>query len=149
MRKFVFTFLTIFAIITANAQTIVQKRAYIYNEFVPLDSDCKPGARKYVAGAIVFSEAEGVEFISVTTGEDVTYNGPVRRKKKEQNGNDVSYIYMFTTEFQGYEVPLQMFEVYDLSISSIVPIHFMVMVHSALTGEYIQGQSYEGISRIK
>ena len=52
-------------------------------------------------------------------------------------------------EFEGHQGPLQLFETFELSESNVVPKEYFVAIHSGINGEYVQGQSLRGISRIK
>lgn len=149
MRKILFIFLAAFVITAVNAQTIVQKRAYRYDTFVVLDSNYEVKDARSLTGIVVFSEAEGTEYISVTTGDEVVFNGPVKQKKQTRDGNETTHVYLFVMEFQGQNVPLQLYEIYDSSVSDVVPTRFMVAIHHKSTGEYVQGHSLERISRIK
>ena len=58
-------------------------------------------------------------------------------------------VYLAIQEFQGHKVPLQIFEIYDLSKSLYIPDSFSVMICSEKTGEMIQGQSFHNVSRIR
>lgn len=80
----------------------------------------------------------------------IIYNGEIKYKKTPQrDGSELVYVYLFTTEFQGIEVPVQLFERYDTKISTAIPTNFVVTLHNAKDGSYVQTQAYEGISRVR
>ena len=88
--------------------------------------------------------------ISVTIGETEMYTGIVYSKKQENpDKNTKMIVYLAIQEFQGHKVPLQIFEIYDLSKSLYIPDSFSVMICSEKTGEMIQGQSFHNVSRIR
>ena len=149
MRK-VSLLLFLLCSITLFSQTITQTRAYRYNTFVAVDNDYKEIRVEDVGGIIVFSEASGMQFITVTVGDDVVFNGQVKNTKYNPvNNSERTNVYLFLMEFEGHQVPLQLFETFDLSVSNVVPKEYFVAIHSAINGEYVQGQAFKGISRIK
>lgn len=129
-----------------NTSNIAQKRAYQFSRFVAVDID----ETYQCSGLVVFSEAGSHEFITVMLGSDIIYNGEIKYKKTPQrDGSELVYVYLFTTEFQGIEVPVQLFERYDTKISTAIPTNFVVTLHNAKDGSYVQTQAYEGISRVR
>lgn len=150
MKKIYMIVLLVSTMSFLNAQTITQKQAYKYETLTFLDMEYNPVDSNPVNGIIVFSEAAGYEFISVTIGDRVRYNGYVRNKKLGQmDGKEKTNVYLFTTEFQGYEIPVQLFEIYDISMSNAVPQRFMLSIHNMKTGVFVQGLVFENISRVK
>ncbi len=144
--------ITIFAacFISLFSQTITQTRAYKYTTFVAVDNSYNEIQTENIGGVIVFSEASGMQFISVTIGDDVVFNGQIQNAKHNPiNNKEQTNVYLFVMEFEGHKIPLQLFECFDLSLSSIVPKEYFLAVHSAIDGEYVQGQAFRGISRIK
>lgn len=149
MRK-VCLLLYLFCTLGILGQTITQTRVYRYNTFVAVGHDYKEIRTEEVGGIIVFSEASGMQFISVTVGDNVMFNGQVKNTKYNPvNNSEQTNVYLFVMEFEGHQVPLQLFETFDLSVSNIVPREYFVAIHSAISGEYVQGQALRGISRIK
>lgn len=148
-RIFILTLLAA-CFIPLFSQTITQTRAYKYTTFVAVDNSYNEIQTENIGGVIVFSEASGMQFISVTIGDEVVFNGQIKNIKHNQaNNNEQTNVYLFVMEFEGRNVPLQLFETFDLSWSSIVPKEYFLAVHSALNGEYVQGQAFRGISIIK
>lgn len=146
-------FLICFTSLLSSAQDVVQTRVFSYRSLTFIDKDYETiGSQnsQNVMGIIAFSEAYGRDYITITVGEDVAFNGEVKSQKNNPiENNEKTIIYLFTTEFQGYQVPLQLFETFDLSESSIVPKDYLLTIHNRQTGEYVQGQIFKGISRIK
>lgn len=153
MKNYIFFFLICTATLLTSAQDVVQTRVYSYRSLTFIDKDYETiGTQnsQNVIGIIAFSEAFGRDYITVTVGEDVAFNGEVKSQKINPiENNEKTVVYLFSTEFQGYQVPLQLFETYDLSESSIVPSYYLLTIHNRQTGEYVQGQVFKGISRIK
>ena len=101
-------------------------------------------------GIILFAEAGRQECISITIDDEEAHTGIVHSKKLESvNSGTRMTVYLVIQEFNGHKVPLQIFEVYDLTKSSNIPDYFMVSICSATTGEVIQSQSFHKISRIR
>ena len=134
-----------------SAQNVETKAAYKYEFIVNIDKTGKPIERKLdVSGIVLFAQAVGQEAISVTIGETEMYTGIVYSKKQENpDKNTKMIVYLAIQEFQGHKVPLQIFEIYDLSKSLYIPDSFSVMICSEKTGETIQGQSFHNVSRIR
>lgn len=132
-----------------SAQNVETKAAYKYEFVVNLDKNGKPIEGLDGGGIVLFAQAAGQEAISVTIGETEIYTGIVYSKKQENpDKNTKMIVYLAIQEFQGHKVPLQIFEIYDLSKSSYIPDCFSVMICSEKTGEMIQGQSFHNVSRI-
>ena len=133
-----------------SAQNVETKAAYKYEFIVNIDKNGKPIERLDGGGIVLFAQAVGQEAISVTTGETEMYTGIVYSKKQElPDKNTKMIVYLAIQEFQGHKVPLQIFEIYDLSKSLYIPDSFSVMICSEKTGEMIQGQSFHNVSRIR
>ena len=133
-----------------SAQNVETKAAYKYEFIVNIDKNGKPIERLDGGGIVLFAQAVGQEAISVTIGETEMYTGIVYSKKQElPDKNTKMIVYLAIQEFQGHKVPLQIFEIYDLSKSLYIPDSFSVMICSEKTGEMIQGQSFHNVSRIK
>ena len=133
-----------------SAQTVETKAAYKYELIVNIDKNGKPIERLDGGGIVLFAQAVGQEAISVTIGETEMYTGIVYSKKQENpDKNTKMIVYLAIQEFQGHKVPLQIFEIYDLSKSLYIPDSFSVMICSEKTGEMIQGQSFHNVSRIR
>ena len=133
-----------------SAQNVETKAAYKYEFIVNIDKNGKPIERLDGGGIVLFAQAVGQEAISVTIGETEMYTGIVQCKKQENpDKNTKMIVYLAIQEFQGHKVPLQIFEIYDLSKSLYIPDSFSVMICSEKTGEMIQGQSFHNVSRIR
>ena len=133
-----------------SAQNVETKAAYKYEFIVNIDKNGKPIERLDGGGIVLFAQAVGQEAISVTIGETEMYTGIVYSKKQENpDKNTKMIVYLAIQEFQGHKVPLQIFEIYDLSKSLYIPDSFSVMICSEKTGETIQGQSFHNVSRIR
>ena len=133
-----------------SAQNVETKAAYKYEFIVNRDKTGKPIERLDGGGIVLFAQAVGQEAISVTIGETEMYTGIVYSKKQENpDKNTKMIVYLAIQEFQGHKVPLQIFEIYDLSKSLYIPDSFSVMICSEKTGEMIQGQSFHNVSRIR
>ena len=133
-----------------SAQNVETKAAYKYEFIVNIDKNGKPIERLDGGGIVLFAQAVGQEAISVTIGETEMYTGIVYSKKQENpDKNTKMIVYLAIQEFQGHKVPLQIFEIYDLSKSLYIPDSFSVMICSEKTGEMIQGQSFHNVSRIR
>ena len=133
-----------------SAQNVETKAAYKYEFIVNIDKNGKPIERLDGGGIVLFAQAVGQEAISVTIGETEMYTGIVYSKKQENpDKNTKMVVYLAIQEFQGHKVPLQIFEIYDLSKSLYIPDSFSVMICSEKTGEVIQGQSFHNVSRIR
>lgn len=133
------------------AQDIIQERVYKYDTFVAIDENYNEVDRMPLNGIIVFSKAAGMDYVSITLEDEVTFNGPIKTKKIENidGYNVVSNIYLFTSEFYGQQVPLQLFENYHISKSSIIPNEFYLEFLNVETGEYVQGIIFTGITRAR
>ena len=133
-----------------SAQNVETKAAYKYEFIVNIDKNGKPIERLDGGGIVLFAQAVGQEAISVTIGETEMYTGIVYSKKQENpDKNTKMIVYLAIQEFQGHKVPLQIFEIYDLSKSLYIPDSFSVMICSEKTGEMIQGQSFHNVSSIR
>lgn len=133
-----------------SAQNVETKAAYKYEFIVNIDKNGKPIERLDGGGIDLFAQAVGQATISVTIGETEMYTGIVYSKKQENpDKNTKMIVYLAIQEFQGHKVPLQIFEIYDLSKSLYIPDSFSVMICSEKTGEMIQGQSFHNVSRIR
>jgi hypothetical protein len=146
MKKYISLLILVICALQINAQNIIQKSAYQFSKFVEVDNN-----QSYQCnGLIVFSVVGSHEFITIMIGDEVLYNGEIKYKKPAQkDGNEVVYVYLFTTEFQGIGVPIQLFERWDTRKSTVVPIGFVLSIHDVNNGTCVQTQAFEGISRVK
>ena len=151
MKRIILCIITaLFFSLGMSAQNVETKAAYKYEFIVNIDKNGKPIERLDGGGIVLFAQAVGQEAISVTIGETEMYTGIVYSKKQElPDKNTKMIVYLAIQEFQGHKVPLQIFEIYDLSKSLYIPDSFSVMICSEKTGEMIQGQSFHNVSRIK
>ena len=151
MKRIILCIITaLFFSLGMSAQNVETKAAYKYEFIVNIDKNGKPIERLDGGGIVLFAQAVGQEAISVTIGETEMYTGIVYSKKQENpDKNTKMIVYLAIQEFQGHKVPLQIFEIYDLSKSLYIPDSFTVMICSEKTGEMIQGQSFHNVSRIK
>ena len=151
MKKLILCIITaLFFSLGMSAQNVETKAAYKYEFIVNIDKTGKPIERLDGSGIVLFAKAAGQEAISVTIGETEMYTGIVYSKKQENpDKNTKMIVYLAIQEFQGHKVPLQIFEIYDLSKSLYIPDSFSVMICSEKTGEMIQGQSFHNVSRIR
>ena len=151
MKRIILCIITaLFFSLGMSAQNVETKAAYKYEFIVNIDKNGKPIERLDGGGIVLFAQASGQEAISVTIGETEMYTGIVQCKKQENpDKNTKMIVYLAIQEFQGHKVPLQIFEIYDLSKSLYIPDSFSVMICSEKTGEMIQGQSFHNVSRIR
>ena len=150
MKRIILCIITaLFFSLGMSAQNVETKAAYKYEFIVNIDKNGKPIERLDGGGIVLFAQAVGQEAISVTIGETEMYTGIVYSKKQENpDKNTKMTVYLAIQEIQGHKVPLQIFEIYDLSKSLYIPDSFSVMICSEKTGEMIQGQSFHNVSRI-
>lgn len=132
-----------------NAQEPETKAAYQYRHIACWDKDGNVVDTIDCFGIILVAEAQGQECICVTIGEEELYNGLVQRKKTEYSDNKKTIVYLVIQEFHGAKVPLQIFEIYDLTKSSHIPDSFMVSICSTTTGEVVRSQSFHSILRMR
>lgn len=151
MKRIILCIITaLFFSLGMSAQNVETKAAYKYEFIVNIDKNGKPIERLDGGGIVLFAQAVGQATISVTIGETEMYTGIVYSKKQENpDKNTKMIVYLAIQEFQGHKVPLQIFEIYDLSKSLYIPDSFSVMICSEKTGEMIQGQSFHNVSRIR
>ena len=151
MKRIILCIITaLFFSLGMSAQNVETKAAYKYEFIVNIDKNGKPIERLDGGGIVLFAQAVGQEAISVTIGETEMYTGILYSKKQElPDKNTKMIVYLAIQEFQGHKVPLQIFEIYDLSKSLYIPDSFSVMICSEKTGEMIQGQSFHNVSRIR
>lgn len=150
MKRLLFFFMVLMLCYIVSAQEIKTKAAYQYGYIECLDKNGNVVDELNCGGIILFAEAGRQECISITIGDEETYTGIVNSKKLESiNSGTRMTVYLVIQEFNGHKVPLQIFEVYDLTKSSNIPDYFMVSICSATTGEVIQSQSFHKISRIR
>ena len=151
MKRIILCIITaLFFSLGMSAQNVETKAAYKYEFIVNVDKTGKPIDGLDGSGIVLFAKAAGQEAISVTIGETEMYTGIVYSKKQElPDKNTKMIVYLAIQEFQGHKVPLQIFEIYDLSKSLYIPDSFSVMICSEKTGEMIQGQSFHNVSRIR
>ena len=151
MKRIILCIITaLFFSLGMSAQNVETKAAYKYEFIVNIDKNGKPIERLDGGGIVLFAQAVGQEAISVTIGETEMYTGIVYSKKQENpDKNTKMIVYLANQKFQGQKLPLQIFEIYDLSKSLYIPDSFSVMICSEKTGEMIQGQSFHNVSRIR
>ncbi len=140
--------LLVFALcsVSSSAQDVNFTRVYTYSGMGFYDPDGNLQHDETVPngaiGCIMFSEVMGKDFISITIGHDVTYNGMVI-SSKNTIGNSMSYL--FTTEFNGLNVPLQLFENYENGPGN--PSNFFMNVYNQ-QAEVVQIVMFVGIERV-
>lgn len=150
MKKILLMLLSFMLCLTSFSQDVKQKLVYQYTSMENIDKNYNIVESLEVNGLIIYSEAGGLDFISVVMGEDIVYNGYVSKSKIAFDNSEQKAInYLVIMEFQGNKVPLQIFEIYEKDASLSIPQSIIVNIHSAQTGEYLQGQSFSGISRIR
>ena len=149
MKKLFFILLLLPSLLI-HSQNIKQKADFKYYGVENLDSKGNSVGSLNFEGVIVFSEAQGLNFISITIGDEILYNGQVSQSKVDSSDpNTMCKVYLVVMDFQGEKVPLQIFETYNKKESEYIPQYFIVNIHSAQTGELVQGQLFKNISRIK
>lgn len=150
MKRLLFFFIALIPMLYVSAQGIKTKATYQYGYIECLDKNGDVVDEFDCEGIILFADAGKQEWISITIGDEETYTGRVHSKKQESiNSETTMTVYLVIQEFNEHKVPLQVFEVYDLTKSSNIPNYFMVSICNATTGEVIQSQSFYKISRIR
>lgn len=150
MKRYFTFFIVLIPMLYVNAQEIKTKSAYQYDYIVCLDKGGSVADELVCGGIILFAEAGGQECISITFGDTEGYTGIVHSKKQEYiSAKERMTVYIVIQEFNGHKVPLQIFEVYDLTKSSNIPDYFMVSICSVTTGEVVRSQAFHKISRIR
>lgn len=150
MKRLLFFFIALMPMLYVSAQEIKTKAAYQYNYVECLDKNGNVVDKLDCGGIILFADAERQEYISITIGDKETYTGIVHSKKQECiNSRTKMTVYLAIQELKEHKVPLQIFEIYDLTKSSNIPNYFMVSICNATTGEVVQSQSFHKISRVK
>lgn len=137
-----------------NAQTsdmnIKTIATYRYDHTAFMDKNDNIEEELDISGAIIFAEAEGMEFVCITIGTEPQYSGFVKTKRHYTEGDSTKLtVYLFIIEFEGYKIPIQLFEVYDLTKSSYIPDSFLVCTCSVTTGEIVKTQILQKISRVQ
>lgn len=150
MKRILLIISLLLAILTSNAQDVKVVVAYKYEALLNIDKNGNMVDSFDGSGIILFARAEEQDMLSITLGQDEVYNGTIVQKKEEKLGTEAkANIYIVAMPFQGHTVPLQIFEVYDLSQSSFIPTVITVMICSESTGEMIQGQHFTKLSRVR
>lgn len=150
MKRLFIVLILVFSTIVSNAQSIEKQAVYKYGLIVNLDSNGVAKESMEGQGIILLAKSGHQEVISITIGDRATYTGLIISKKEETvDSNTKLVIYLATQEFNGYRIPLQIFEEYDLTKSRFIPDNFTVMICSTQTGEMIQGQSFHNVSRLQ
>ncbi len=150
MTRLLFFFIALMPMLYVSAQEIKTTAAYQYDYIECLDKNGNIVDEFDCGGIILFADAGRQEWISITIGEEETYTGIVHSKKQESiDSGTTMMVYLVIQEFNEHKVPLQIFEIYDLSKSSDIPNCFVVSICSTTTGEVIQSQSFHKISRIR
>lgn len=150
MKRLIFFFIALLPMLYVSGQEIKTKAAYQYGYINCLDENGNVVDEIECGGIILFADAGKQEYISITIGDEEVHTGIVHSKKQESANSDKRMtVYLVVQEFKGHNVPLQIFEVYDLTKSSIIPDCFIVSICSATTGEIIQSQSFHKISRVR
>lgn len=151
-------FLSIVSVIPmlGNAQTsdmdIKPIASYRYDYTAFMDKNGNIEGELDISGAIILAEVDGTEFIHITIGEEfhTQYAGFVKTKKHITEGDSVKVtVYLLGSEIEDHKIPIQLFEIYDLTKSSHIPDLFIVTIHSATTGEIEKSQIMRKISRVR
>ncbi|EHO68658.1 hypothetical protein [Segatella maculosa] len=153
MKKILATILVmLFVCSYSYTQNIKQTKVYSFRTISNLDSkgNVIETLNGNGEGVIAFSSAEGKEFMTIVINTTVLYTGEIVKQKRESSSSTMFVnTYLVLYDFHGNKVPLQVFEFFDTSRSSLVPKNFIVNILNAQTAEVIQGQSFENLRRIK
>lgn len=150
MKRLLFFFVALMPMLYINAQELKTKVTYQYENIAFLDNDGNIVDELDNGGIIMFADLGMQEYISITVGDEAVHTGIIYRKKQENvNSKTKMTVYLVFQMFNDHEIPLQIFEIYDLTKSSNIPDSFVVSICSATTGKIIQSQSFHGISRIR
>lgn len=150
MKRLLFFLITLMPMLYVCSQEIKTKAAYQYGYIECLDKNGNVVDEIECGGIILFADAGKQECISITIGDEEVHTGRIYSKKQEnENSGKRMTVYLVFQEFNGHKVPLQIFELFDLTKSSIIPDCFIVSICSAKTGEIIQSQSFHKISRVR
>lgn len=150
MKRFLIFFIALMSMLYVSAQEVKTKAAYQYGNITFLDNDGNIVDELDSKGVIMFADLGMQEYVSITVGNEAVHTGIVHSKKQESVDSKTRMtVYLVIQEFNGHEIPLQIFEVYDLTKSSNIPDCFVLSICSATTGEVIQSQSFHKISRIR
>ena len=120
-RLFIVLILALSATIS-NAQSIEKQAVYKYGLIVYLDGNGVPKDSMEAQGIILLAKFGNQEMISITIGDQEVHTGLIIRKKEEKvDSNTKLVVYLAIQEFNGYKVPLQIFEEYNLAKSKFIP----------------------------
>lgn len=152
MKKYVLILFLLVAEV-AMAQDFIQKRVFFYRTLAILNKDYEPtevGEMGDEDAAIVFSEMGDMDFVTILIGDNtLTGQITIHKKGNIQKDNTRTDVYGFAAEKDGIKLPMQLFEIYDVTKSSVVPSSFFLSCHNRSTGEYAYGFGFEGITRTK
>lgn len=150
MKRLLFFFIALMPMLYVCAQEIKTKAAYQYDYIECLDKNGNVVDELDCGGIILFADWGMQEYISITIGDEEVHTGIVHSKKQERVDSKTRMtVYLAIQEFNGNKIPLQIFEIYDLTKSSNIPDQFIVSICSTTTGEIIQSQSFYKISRVR
>lgn len=149
MSRFLFLLIILISSIYSNAQSIETKAVYQYGFILNLDKDGNVVEDLDCRGIILIAQSQDQEVISVTIGDKDGYTGIIHSKKETEDKNTKTIVYIAIQEFKGNKIPLQIFEIYDLTKSSYIPDHFIVAICNPTTGKIIQSQVFHQISRVR
>lgn len=134
------------------AQQVLQKAAYKFKIIQNLDANLnilETINGKDKMGVILFASINNQNWIAITIGDKTPYSFRIQNFKVDVNYPKKIIVYLGIQYFNGYKIPIQLFETYNLLNSSNIPESFIINVLSAKTGESISGQAFLDIAQIK
>ena len=144
MKKRILFLILMLISTTSLAQTLRCTAAYIYEKAQALDGEGSAiETFNNIRGTVQFYEKGDRTAIASTIGDQNMYVLEVISKKTYPNSN----VYLGYMSYEGTQVMIEVFEVFDLNKGKTVPDYFLFFVRDNETGERVNGQAYLNISR--
>lgn len=144
MKKLFLLFILILISAASFAQSLKCTAAYVYDKAQAVDADGNViETFNNVSGTVFFYEKGNQKAIASTIGDQTMYVLEVISKKTYTDSN----VYLGYMWYEGGKVMIEVFEVFDLDKSKVVPDYFLFFVRDNITGERVNGQACLNISR--
>lgn len=148
MKRFIFILFLVLSSIFVFSQRANQKVVYYkYSNIEEYDDNANLINGFEKTGMIVFYEISDLDFVSIIVGNEIRYFGKILTRKEDYiNPNRITKTYLVNMEVMKENIPLQIFEIYDKTISEYIPSKIIVTTYNSKTYQPISSNLFSGIT---
>lgn len=144
MKRICILLIFILNYISLYAQQTNITRGFTYSNLIVEQANGKIDFDEPTDGAIVFGSNEGGDFVGISIGKEIMYQGYIISKDISKQGKGFYILYVFNSYYNGLTIPIQFLEIYA-DLEDKVPSSFFLIVLNRFSHKPVRYNTFYGI----